>query len=80
MDGNIQTYWESDWGLVDQVAVDLYLPAKMGIEYVAWYQGTKFVDGVRVEILTQEGWKLFAEEVQQSDLKNGWNILHGSMA
>lgn len=75
IDGDINTFWQTDWRVHDQVSFILHLARKTNIEYLTWSQGKKFLDGIRVEYLTSNGWQLFSHELGARDLLEGWNTL-----
>ncbi|AZR72260.1 hypothetical protein BBF96_01910 [Anoxybacter fermentans] len=80
IDGDLSTYWETDWQVYDQVVLTFHLPEKTGVEYVTWLQECEFVDSIRIEYLSSGGWELFAPELTEKDLIEGWNVIQTNQA
>lgn len=74
-DGDIDTVWQTDWRIYDQVSFIVHLKEKTEIEYLNWLQDKNFLDGVRVEYWSTDGWRLFGRELNRNELIAGWNLL-----
>ncbi|MCK4258832.1 MAG: peptidoglycan-binding protein [Halanaerobiales bacterium] len=75
IDGNPETYWETDWQQYDQISFKLYLAEEIDLEYITWLQDARIVDYLRIEYLESDEWRLFSADLEEKDLQDGWNVV-----